>query len=162
MQAMGATADLVTRHEFHYCPPIPPIVMPLDGQAQPFRGRLLVETEVGGAGIRVPGAQQIGLVAQHIGAVTRTHQRFGIGRQAGAGEIGRAACSQGVAGAAGTIGVTDHGVGMLDEIRISGMIFVNKAEIKLKTWLARPLIGTPEQRRDNCGTTYGRERGRAA
>ena len=50
-----------------------------NAQTQP--ALLAVKAHPAGARVRVPGAQQIGLVAQHKGAITRTHQLLGASWQ---------------------------------------------------------------------------------
>jgi len=101
VQLEGAAIHLVARDEFDQGVVGVLRFMALDGEAEPARPRFRVELQRGGAGGRVPGGEQVGFVAQHVGGIARAHQRLGRGRGGFAGEAGTAAGGERLAAAAG-------------------------------------------------------------
>src|SRR3989338_8384416 len=77
VQAVGATADLVARDEFHRGAVCRFRRVFLHFQSQPLRV-VRRESKRGGAGVGGPGGQQGGFQFEHISAVARAHKGCGI------------------------------------------------------------------------------------
>ena len=76
MQAMGATANAITRYEFNCRAVCCGHGVAFDFQTDPFASRFSLEIELRRPRARVPACQQIGLKFEGVGAVARTHERF--------------------------------------------------------------------------------------
>src|SRR5690606_21685051 len=76
-----AAAGAVTRDELDLGGLITGDHVAFDAQSQPLRAlaRLVVQRQLFRPRLRVPAGQQVSGVLEHIGAVARAHQRFGIG-----------------------------------------------------------------------------------
>lgn len=76
MQPMRPSAHFVARDELHFGVRIVQRRVPFDLQTEPaWRiGRIGVDVEIGGAGLRRPGIAQIVGLAEHVGGIARAHQ----------------------------------------------------------------------------------------
>lgn len=121
VQAHGAALLAVAGDEFHGGVVVVCRGKGLDLQAQPFRCG--VEVQAGGAGVGVPGGQQVGGILAHECAVARAHEVLGIGggdlgvvvdEAAAAGGVGQglafgAGAAAGAGGNGERVGGAGHG-----------------------------------------------------
>ena len=102
MQPVPAAIDLETSNEFYGPSGVSgeSAAGRSDLQTQPFLARHL--HQLPGSERRMPGIQQVVFFAQHVGAVTRTHEAFGGIRRGTAVEESTTAVIERATAAAGT------------------------------------------------------------
>ena len=79
MHAFGTSAETVSRNEFDDSAMFTSGLVSPDIQMYPLWGRGVGNQSVGGARIGMPGGHQVVAQLKDVGAVARSHQRFGIG-----------------------------------------------------------------------------------
>ena len=81
VQTVALSVYLEPRDEFYVADRVARGTLLRVANAQTQPALLAIKAHPAGARVRVPGVKQIGLVAQHKGAITRTHQLLGASWQ---------------------------------------------------------------------------------